>query len=370
MFVQRIGGLWLLTLLAASALGQTIPQFSKAPTSADTKLSGSAQSPTNPYDQVKLYICESGTRPSPPSDCSAPVVPPAQKVGEVVALVNLGTAPNGNLAYPVNSPDGKFTITLVSSLPQGIYVWIVQKTRVQADQTVTTRISDPVPVRVPLIIKASFGLTGTDSASRDAGGKVTLDLGHGSQSHGIGETVLLTGANYDDKWKAAPSSSNVTQSYSGQLYQSRQFATYAAWGPAATAYHNNTQGIRVEQTYGAGIAMDDYLGNGTSVQLGAFMEALLENLYSPGVSTNLGGIHLEGELDHKLGKQVSTDVTLAGTPVFTQAHAWSASGSFDLNVTITQHWSIDFNAQDNYYEIAPKTFNKNYLAPSINLTYK
>jgi hypothetical protein len=175
---------------------------------------------------------------------------------------------------------------------------------------------------------------------------------------------------YDDKWKNTAFSSNVTQNYSAALFQLRQLRPSTAWGPYATAYHNNTQGIRVEQVYGAGITQAVKLASSDYLSLSVGMQAMLDNIYTPGKSTNLGGVHLGAELDHEFGNRTSVDVKLGVTPVFTQDRAWNAAVDFDFLIPISRRWSLQFEVVDNYYEIAPKTFNKNYLAPSIGISFK
>lgn len=360
MLVRILGGLLLLAILPARSFGQAIPLLSRVPTVTDTQISGTAQSLKPPYDAILLYVCTSASA-TPPLDCSAEDTTHGRKR----TLVNLGSAP-----FAVNTPDGKFTITLASSLAPGTYVWITQQTRSHTDQSEIPKTSKPVRVPVPLLRKASISVSGFDSASKDVGAKVTLDFDHGLQNEGWGESQLVANGTYDDKWKHTAFSSNVTQNYSASLFQLRQFRPSTAWGPYATAYHNNTQGIRVEQIYGAGITQAVKLASSDYLSLSIGMQAMLEDLYTPGKSTNLAGLHLGAELNHEFGNRTSVDMKLAATPVFTQDRAWSAAADFDFAIPISRRWSLQFEVIDNYYEIAPKTFNKNYLAPSIGISFK
>jgi len=361
MMVRILGGILMMTMVPASAIGQAAPLLSKVPTVTDTQVSGIAQGLTPQYDAISLYVCTSPTITAP-LDCSAEDKAPH---GRKTVLVNLGEAP-----FAVNTADGKFTITIASSLAPGTYIWITQITRSHLGQTEIAKTSTPVRVPTPLLRKASLSVSGFDSASRDIGVKATLDLDHGLQNEGLGETELVTNGTYDDKWKHTAFSSNVTQNYSASLSQLRQFRPSAAWGPYASAYHNNTQGIRVEQIYGAGITQAVRLPTAYNLSLSIGMQAMFDNLYAPGNSTNLGGLHLGAELSHDFRNRTSIDVKVEGTPVFTQDRAWTAAGNFDLKIPISRRWAIELQAVDNYYEIAPKTFNKNYLGPSIGVSFK
>jgi len=359
-FARTLGCILLLAALPAICGGQTTPQLSKIPGATDTKLSGTAQGPTAQYDSVSLYVCAAATL-DPPLDCSADDA----KTGRRQKLVNLDVAP-----FVVNSPDGIFTISLSSSLPPRSYLWIVQVTRSHTDHSVLVKTSTPVRIPVPFIYGVTISLSGYDSASRDVGGTAILDFGHGMPNDRLGQTQFVIDGTYDNKWKNTPNSSNVTQNYSATLAQLKELGPATALGPYAIAYHNNTQGIRVEQTYGAGITQRFRLSDLDSLTLRGGMQAMLEDLYSPGISTNLGGLHLSGELNHSFRNGSSVDVMTGATPVFTQDRAWSASGDFSLNVPLNPHWSMKFDVLDNYDEIAPKTFNKNYLRPSIGISFK
>jgi len=338
---------------------QTTPHLAKVPTATDTQLTGSAQGVSAAFDTISLYVCTSAS--PTPVDCSGGSTPQAQKL----TPVNLGGS-----GFAVNTPDGKFTITLAAPLPPGTFVWVVQKTTSRTDHTEISKISAPVRVSVPLLRKASLSITGYDSASKDIGGKVTLDFDRGLPSEGWGQTTLVTSGTYDDKWKSSPLSSNVTQNYSGKLSQLIDLSPSTAWGPYASAYHNNTQGIRVEQIYGAGVTQIVKLRKGYYLSLILGMQAMLDNLYAPGLSTNLGGVHVGAEMDHQFVNRISIDLKLGVTPVFTKSGAWTAAGDFDLLIPISRRWSLQFEISDNYYEIAPKTFNKNYFAPSIGIAFK
>lgn len=362
MLSRMLGWTLLLATLPASSSGQAAPVLSKVPTAADTQISGTAQGFTPPYAAILLYVCASPTV-KPPLNCSTEDLAHGRKR----TLVNLGGTP-----FSVTTADGTFTIAIPKSLAAGTYIWITQIARTHHDkeeiEIATT--SNPVRVPVPLLSKASISLSGYDSASRDVGAKVTLDLRHGLQNEGLGQTLLLTSVSYDDKWKAKPFSSNVTQNYSAKLSQLKQLGPSTAWGPYARVYHNNTQGIRVEQTYGVGVTQIVKATDTYALSMGVGMQAMLENLFTPGNSTTLGGVHMSAEIDRSFGTRTSIDVKLEGTPVFTQGRAWTASGDFDLEIPISRRWSIKFEVVDNYYEIAPKTFNKNYLGPAIGLSFK
>jgi hypothetical protein len=352
----------ILGILPRTLVGQSVPSLSKTPTISDKTLSGTGQGKTADYDSVVLYVCSSKTQPVAPLDCSGEDGAGSRKV----KLVNLGGSP-----FPITGSDGAFSITLANSFPPGTYVWLDQVTISSSRNKVAkSTTSNPVRVPVPLLRKATLSVSGYDSASRDIGATATFDLDHGLRNEGWGETRFLMSGSYDDKWKHAPLTSNVTQNYSGSLQQYRQFRKTTYVVPYAHAYHNNTQGIRVEQIYGAGLAQPVKLPRGYTVELDAGAQAMLENIYAPGSSANLFGLRLSSYLDHVFSNKMELELNLAYTPVFTQSRAWTATGDFTLDIPLSTRWSLKLATTDNYYEIAPKTFNKNYLQPSIGIAFK
>jgi hypothetical protein len=60
-----------------------------------------------------------------------------------------------------------------------------------------------------------------------------VDIIHGLVREVVGQTRLFLTASYDDKWKSKPLSSNVSQMFSGELDQFRQFHPGAYLRPFA-----------------------------------------------------------------------------------------------------------------------------------------
>jgi hypothetical protein len=370
--LMRIGSVVLLIVLAvAPANAQMQPVLLKTPSLTDTSLSGMAQGMSSEYSAVLIYVCTSSMQPVSSAECSSTDVAGTGPVRKQ-ALVNLGGAP-----FVVTAKDGKFVLTMTAALTPGTYLWFAQVTLGSRNKqpTIMTSVVVQVPApptpRVPVIQKANLSISGTDSASRDIGATATLDLQHGAVDQGIGRTRLLMNGSYDDKWKSKPLSSNVSHMYAGELGQFRQFRPNSYFGPYATAYHNNTQGMRVEQTYGFGVEKDSSLKGGFVLVVSAVPQVMLENLYAPGQAVNLFGVRLLADLNHSFGRQGKgvIETRLTYTPTLNQTHDWNATGLWSLDIPLSQRWSMNFMVVDNYYEIAPVTFNKNYLRPSVGLKF-
>jgi hypothetical protein len=272
--------------------------------------------------------------------------------------------------FYINDPNGKFAITLKAPLPPGAFVWVVQQTLDSAKAS-STQISAVVRVSSEFgVRKASISVSGTDSASRDAGGTAALDLGFGAIDKPSGSVVFLSNATYDDKWKVAPHTANITQNYGGTIENYHQLTGRFYAVPFANAYHNNTQGIRLEQFYGGGIAARFSLPDGTAVELDQGAQAMLENLYAPGKNARLVGLREIVRLEHYFAGGIDIQAQADVNPVLNQARSWKATANFSLDVPLSSRWSFSFAVTDNYYEIAPATFNKNYLLPAIGISFK
>ena len=212
-------------------------------------------------------------------------------------------------------------------------------------------------------------LSGTDSASKDIGGKAGLDIVHGLAREGLGQTRLFLTANYDDKWKHTPLSSNVSQMFSGELDQFRQFIPEPIWDRLRwriPKYERRSRGADVRIRGGEGFqprcrkrSRAGSLARGGArepLRSGAIGESLWREAESGSASTDWK--------DWQRGDEADIYAAL------NQTHDWSATGLWSLNMPLNQHWSVTFTVSDNYYEIAPRTFNKNYLLPSIGVTFK
>jgi hypothetical protein len=67
--------------------------------------------------------------------------------------------------------------------------------------------------------------------------------------------------------------------------------------------------------------------------------------------------------------QQSVVITVGGVPVYNRAAMSQASGTLYYVVPFKSSWALQFSVSDNYYEIAPKTFNKNYVNLAVGLKF-
>jgi len=182
-------------------------------------------------------------------------------------------------------------------------------------------------------------------------------------------TLLELQANYDDKRKnSKPGSANVTREYDG-LLQHLMFIdsdTFFA-STVADLYHNNSLGLYLEQSYGAGLGR---LWLGT--EFDADLRFIGEHFYGANPSRSLVGSQLSEKhtfvLDFiKSGAKLTE--TAKYTPVFNASSAWQLSGIFDLTIPITKKLQFSSSVSDYYVENASSSYRKNYLKTTIGLEY-
>lgn len=182
-------------------------------------------------------------------------------------------------------------------------------------------------------------------------------------------TWLLLSPSYDDKWKSKHPSSNVTQVYSGSLQHSFLETNGISVNLLGHAYHNNTQGIFVEQAYAVGISKDIDTLRAGSFEFSADLRAILQTLYSPGQSANLVGSSFSLRYYKALPAKLTLQAVAGVVPVYNNNSAWESSGLLEISYPITAKVAVVAGVVDNYYEIAPKTFNKNYMKSTLSIQY-
>jgi len=250
-------------------------------------------------------------------------------------------------------------------------------------------------------VSISLGYTGSAQRDENAKGSVVATLFQGLDvAHQIGSyrgtTSLTLSATYDDKWKSTPDSSNVTQLYQGLLTESiltRRAPRSACDGASlpyayqvvGDAYHNNSQGIRVDQSYGFGVSktfvfvkspdMTDKNCPRSSghpkqaLSLIADLRSVNYSLYSTAKEDHGIGTRLELGYSRTSSSGQAVGLTVRGVPVYSSPEMSRAEGDFIYLVPVRKLWAITFNVQDDYYQIAPKTFNKNYVAVTVGLKF-
>jgi len=191
-------------------------------------------------------------------------------------------------------------------------------------------------------------------------------------------TLLNLSASYDDKWKAAPNSSNVTQVYSGKLQEMLLLDKPAVLVLGGNGYHNNSQGIVIDEAYDVGTAKTLAPSPTSGVEFDADLRAIYDETNHPGPTVWLAGSNLSASLSkcfplagEKFCGSASPSVAIkAGwIPVFNRAKSWQGYGTFDAYRPLTSTVSVGLSVVDNYFEIAPKGYNKNYAKIALSVKY-
>jgi hypothetical protein len=232
----------------------------------------------------------------------------------------------------------------------------------------------------------SMGFTG--SASRDETYSAAPTF-YAFEPKAKGRTLLSLSASYDDKWKAAANSSNVTQVDVGKLQQLFTVGNSGAVVISGNAYRNNSQGIIVDQAYGVGGAKTFAVpqGKNSYMETDFDIRAIHDEMKAPGPTVLLVGGNLNisyskcfpgagmgsfcqtSQAPGQTALSSSIDFKAGVVPVFNRSKSWQAYGTFDAFHPLSAAWSVGLKATDNYFEIAPKGFNKNYINVAMSIKY-
>ena len=226
-------------------------------------------------------------------------------------------------------------------------------------------------------LTVSMGFTG--SAQRDESYSASPTL-YAFERELDARTLLSLSASYDDKWKAAPNTSNITQVFSGKLQQLLLLHAPVALGFSGNAYRNNSQGIIIDQAYAIGGVKTFNFKANANVESDFDIRFIHDEMHTPGPTVSLVGSNLSlsysklfpphGSCPQCLTPRYTSVVFKAGViPVFNRPNSWQAYGTFDAFHQVTNTWSVGLQGVDNYFEIAPKGFNKNYIKLGIALKY-
>lgn len=185
-------------------------------------------------------------------------------------------------------------------------------------------------------------------------------------------------------WKAK-STANTTNVYDGTLLEENAFSKKgpAAYYGIADLASNNSLGIGLQQSYGAGLSTIVYTtecktsappGYRLYVSVYGDVRYMHERLYAPAKPLNLAGIRMGEDINYiVLGKdkkpKFSISETLWVIPTVNDIHAIQGFGALRFKVPITSSLSIGLTEEDDFLNNAPAGKRKNYSKSSVNLSY-
>jgi hypothetical protein len=181
-------------------------------------------------------------------------------------------------------------------------------------------------------------------------------------------TIADLNASYDAK-RSASGALNITRNYSAKFQQQMFLASNASFAYAlADLYSNNSLGIHLTQSYGAGVGY----ARG-AFELDGDLRYVNENYLPAGDTHHLVGAGLTGRYDLSLDAIVrAADLTAALTavPIFNEANAWFTNATVAVVLPLNAGaWGVTVAAQDNYVRNAPVGFRRNYFKTTIGFVY-
>ena len=242
-------------------------------------------------------------------------------------------------------------------------------------QTVSPQSAAATASGIPVAkLKLSSGLLLSSQKQQSYSGELDLVKNWNPQQTGWPHqrSLLLLSPSYDDK--SSSKGANITRNYNGIFQHVLFTSSDSLFVPILlNFYSNNSLGIYLQQTYGAGVGKD--LG---PLELSADLRFIGEHFLTPPKTKNpvpslgLVGSGLSERFDLPLtaflpGAKLTE--TLEFVPVFNQSSAWQGHGIAELSLPFTKQLSFVLSAFDNYVENAPPGFRKNYFKSTIGIQY-
>lgn len=186
-------------------------------------------------------------------------------------------------------------------------------------------------------------------------------------------SLLTISPTYDDKRSSKPDSANITRNYNA-IFQQTLFTVTDDWFVPVfgNLYHNNSLGMYLQQSYGAGIGHT--MG---ALELDADLQFVGEHFYPskgypPNKSLSLAGIGLQERYDLPLSfihMGATFTEAIEFLPILNDGSAWQGHGIAEVSIPFTQQLSFVLSAFDNYIENAPPTYRKNYFKTTMGIQY-
>lgn len=133
--------------------------------------------------------------------------------------------------------------------------------------------------------------------------------------------------------------------------------------------HNFSQGLDLQQSYGAGIGWTVVKNPDNELSLRASMNYLKEQFQTSSLNQNLvGSAFAETYMRTFTHKIVLTEQGSA-TPAWNNTNAYSAAGQIGLSIPVYKRFSLSMTAVDTFINNPPTGFRKNSFQFATGLTY-
>jgi putative salt-induced outer membrane protein YdiY len=149
-----------------------------------------------------------------------------------------------------------------------------------------------------------------------------------------------------------------------------EYFSSAFYGFAQAAFdHNFSQGLDLQQTYGAGIGWSVIKRPNESLDLKAGVTYIRQDFAGASTTKSLEGSVFEEDYQRGLMRGIKFNQTLIIIPAWNNTDALTASGSALLTMPIYKRMNFSIGTIDNYLHDPPEGFKKNSFQATMGLTY-
>lgn len=133
--------------------------------------------------------------------------------------------------------------------------------------------------------------------------------------------------------------------------------------------HNFSQGLDLQQSYGAGIGWTVVKNPDNELSLRASMNYLKEQFQTSGLNQNLVGSAFAETYMRTFAHKIVLTEQGSATPAWNNTNAYSAAGQIGLSIPVYKRFSLSMTAVDTFINNPPTGFRKNSFQFTTGLTY-
>ncbi len=214
----------------------------------------------------------------------------------------------------------------------------------------------------------SLGINGSETFGATVQRLISGDLGvyiyPAKATFGSTATIVQLGTSYGDTVKGSVTTKSSQVDY-GKLTLETRLNAATKFNLTADEYHSFSQGVKLEQGYGAGIS---YLLN-QQLTVQADIWELHETFFSPAAGFASPAAHFREFDTVGAGRRVSLTEEFEAILPFDSARALILRGQANLGIKIVSSVTANLIYSDNYLRNSPKGYKPNYVKLTLGIAY-
>ncbi len=218
------------------------------------------------------------------------------------------------------------------------------------------------------IFHGSVGINGSDTFGATVQRLISGDLAAyfypAKATLGSTATIVQLGTSYGDTIKGSVTTKSSQVDY-GKLILETRLNGATKLNFTADEYHSFSQGVKLEQGYGAGIS---YLLN-QQLTVQADIWAMHDTFFHPAAGFASPAAHFRESDTVGAGKRVSLTEEFEAIAPFDSARALILRGQANLGIKIVSGVTANLIYSDNYLRNSPKGYKPNYVKLTLGVAY-